>query len=149
MHDSRQLACAMPQPNYSIIFCLIFLGLAVLVRTVAIGQRAYDLLLPPTLADDPAPALDAVASGHTAEPLTKIDTGAVAVVNAPSFEDTRPDVAAENPPGEAPPAKPEIPPQIASERQNMAPTRAPRHRKGHSYRYYSSRFQPFWGPAVW
>jgi hypothetical protein len=103
----------MPQPNYSIIFCLIFLGLAVLVRTVAIGQRAYDLLLPPTLADDPAPALDAVASGHTAEPLTKIDTGAVAVVNAPSFEDTRSDVAAEN---EAPPAKPEIPRQIASER---------------------------------
>ena len=136
----------MPQPNYSIIFCLIFLGLAVLVRTVAIGQRAYDLLLPPTSADDPAPALAAVASGHTAEPLTKIDTGAVAVVNAPSFEDTRSDVAAEN---EAPPAKPEIPRQIASESQNMAPTRAPRHRKGHSYRYYSSRFQHFWGPAVW
>jgi hypothetical protein len=63
VHDSRNLACAMPQPNYSIIFCLIFLGLAVLVRTVAIGQRACDLLLPPTSADDPAPALAAVASG--------------------------------------------------------------------------------------
>jgi hypothetical protein len=69
-----ELSCKMPRQNHLLVVCLILVGLAVLVRTVAIGQRAYDVLLPPTSGDDRAPALAAVASGHTAELLTIIDT---------------------------------------------------------------------------
>jgi hypothetical protein len=145
----RYLSCKMPRPNHLLIVCLSLVGLAVLVRTVAIGQRAYDVLLPPTSGDDWAPALAAVASGHTAEPLAMIDTEPLAppVVNALLFEGTRPHVTAETPPSEGSPAKPEIPGQTASEKQKMGPTQAPRHHKGYSYRYYG--FRPYWGPVVW
>jgi hypothetical protein len=143
----RYLCCKMSRPNHLLIVCLILVGLAVLVRTVAIGQRAYDVLLLPTSGDDRAPALAAVASGHTAEPLAIIDTEPLAlpVVDALSFEGTRPNVTAE-PPGEGSPAKPEIPGQTASEKQKMG-HRNPGATKGYSYRYYGIR--PYWGPVVW
>jgi hypothetical protein len=68
--------------------CLLGLGLAVLVRTVVIGQRAYDMLLPSTSGDDQAVAVAAVAS-HTAETPGTINAPAIApvVVNTPSSED--------------------------------------------------------------
>ena len=94
------LSCKMPRPNHLLIVCLILVGLAVLVRAVAIGPRAYDVLLPPTSGDDRAPALAAVASGHTAEPLAIIDTEPLTppVVNAlSSFEGTRPNKIADPP----------------------------------------------------
>ena len=151
MHEPqrwRYLSCKMPRPNHLLIACLILVGLAVLVRTVAIGQRAYDALLPPTSGDDRAPALAAVASGHIAEPLAIIDTEPLAppVVNALSFEDTRTNVTADPPAGEGSSSKARITGQTASEKQKMAPAQAPR-RHRYSYRYYE--IQPSWGPAVW
>ena len=58
----------MPRANYSITVCLIFLGLALLVRTVAIAQRACDVLLPPTSCDYWGHAIAPIAIGYTGGP---------------------------------------------------------------------------------
>jgi hypothetical protein len=88
----------MPRQNYSII-CLIFLVVAVLVRTAAIAQRVYDMLSPP-LGDERAPAITAVITDHTAEPSLTVNAHPIvaSVVGASSVEDSPPSVAAENVP---------------------------------------------------
>src|SRR6516165_3622994 len=130
-----------PRVNYPIIVCLLGLGLAVLVRTVVIGQRAYDMLLPPTSGDDQAVAVTAITS-HTTETPGTIDAPAIApgVVNTPSSEDQPRAALQQNLP---------IPRPSASEKQKAAPAQARRHHKVYLYGYYGSRFQPYWGPVVW
>lgn len=100
----------MSRANYSITVCLIFLGLAVLVRTVAIAQRACDVLLPPTSCDYRGRAISPIAIGHTGgpvavssvEPTASIYVRPVAnfppVINTYPVEESPPGVAAENPP---------------------------------------------------
>ena len=152
----------MPRANHSITLCLIFLGLAVLVRTVAIAQRACDVLLPPMSCDYRGPAIAAVAIGRTngseasysAEPPATINAPVVnipPVVNVPSVEDPPPEAAAENPPeGSASQAKGQAPRQIASETQRKKIARRQALRRyydasssqnnGYSYRSYRSGF---------
>jgi len=144
VHDRPVAVCVMrviPRVNYPIIVCLLGLGLAVLVRTVVIGQRAYDMLLPPTSGDDQAVAVAAVTS-HTAEIAGTINVPAIApgVVNTPLSEDQPRAALQQNLP---------IPRPSASEKQNAAPAQARRHHKVYLYRYFGSRFPPYWGPVVW
>jgi hypothetical protein len=142
----------MPRPNHLLIACLVLLGLAVLIRTVAIGQRAYDIVLSFTSGDDgAAPARAATVSEHTEQPLAIIQSKPMAppVDNAPLLEDTQPEMALEAQQGEGSSAKPEAPRQTASQKQKVAPTPQPRRHKGYSYHYYDSKFQRYWGPVVW
>ena len=115
--------------------------MAVPNRTVVIGQRAYDMLLPPTSGDDQAVAVAAVTS-HTAETLGTINAPALApgVVNAPSSEDQSQAALQQNLPIHRP---------SASEEPKPAPAQARRRHKAYLYHYYGSRFQPYWGPVVW
>jgi hypothetical protein len=79
----------MPRPNCSIVVCLIFLGVAVLVRAVAIAQRAYDVLLPP-VSGEGVPAIAAVATGDTPDPSVMVNVNPVipSGVSAPSIADS-------------------------------------------------------------
>jgi hypothetical protein len=104
----------MPTPNYLLI-CLILLAGIILVRTVAIAQHAYNvLLLPPTPGEASGPLMAAVASPDT--------PNASAIMDAHSVEKPRlvehhsPDGVAKNAPDADSSAKHERPPQIASER---------------------------------
>jgi hypothetical protein len=134
----------MPRANYSITVCLIFLGLAVLVRTVAIAQRACDVLLPPTSCDYWGHAIAPIAIGYTGgpaasssvEPTAAIHARPVVnipVTNPPSVEDSPPDAAPEDPPeGVASRADHQFLSEVASEKQpkRIAPTNAS-HRRRH------------------
>ena len=106
-----------PRVNYPIIVCLLGLGLAVLVRTVVIGQRAYDMLLPLTSGDDQAVAVTAITS-HTTETPGTIDAPAIApgVVNTPSSEDQPRAALQQNLP---------IPPECLRKAKGGASTSAP------------------------
>jgi hypothetical protein len=131
-----------PRPNHLLIACLVLLGLAVLIRMVAIGQRVYDFVL--SSGDDgAAPARAAAVSEHREQPLAIIHSEPIAspVVNAPSLEDTPPDMGVEAQQGEGSSAKPEVPRQTASEKHKVAPTPQPRRHKGYSYHYFDNRFQ--------
>ena len=134
----------MSRTNSLLAASLTVLGLAVLVRVVAISQHAYGLLLPPTSRDDLGPATAAVASGQTDSVLATIDAEAVAPPVA-----SKPEVGTESLISEGLPAKPEIPRQMYSESQNPVPMQVRRHRKGYKYRYSTVRLQAYWGPAVW
>jgi hypothetical protein len=75
----------MRRQNYSILVCLILLGVAILVRTVAIAQRAYDLLSPPMSSDEPlssderVPAITAVTIGRAVEPSVTVNVHPVSL----------------------------------------------------------------------
>jgi hypothetical protein len=157
----------MPRANYSITVCLIFLGLAVLVRTVAIAQRACDVLLPPTSCDYWGHAIAPIAIGYTGvEPTAAIYARPVVnipVTNPPSVEGPPPVAAPENPPeGVASRAGHQSVSEVASEKQpkRIAPTNAS-HRRHHEassslnkkYNYRPSQsglaFQNPWGTAGW
>ena len=94
----------MPRSNYPVIVCLILLGLAVLVRTVAIAQRACDVLLPPLC--EYRGSADIVighgpAGSSSAKPPEPINVGAAvnmpSILGTPSDEGPSRDVAAPNP----------------------------------------------------
>jgi hypothetical protein len=132
----------MPRQNYSIIVCLIFLGVAVLVRTVAIAQRAYDVLLPPVSGDDRVPTIIAVTTGHTGEPSVTGNAHSVvpSALSAPSVEGSPPNVVGENVPDVSSQARGQVPP----ERSHKKIIRARRH-YGAGYSYRSDRrFWPKW-----
>ena len=128
----------MPRANYLISVCLIFLGLAVLVRTVAIAQRACDVLLPPTSCDYRGRGISPIAIGHTggpavvssAEPTASIYARPVVnippVINTYPVEESSPDAAAENPPESVTSrAKHHSARDVASEKQKkIVPTHA-------------------------
>jgi len=127
--------------------CLILIGVALLVRTVAIGQHAYDMLLPSISISNGGRGLTAAVASSTLGAVAVIDTEPVAapVVSAPTFDGG---AVASATPGEGAPANSENLRQNPSEKQKVVPTRNS-HRKGYGYRYYGYRFQPDWGAVVW
>ena len=133
----------MPRQNYSII-CLIFLVVAVLVRTAAIAQRVYDMLSPP-LGDERAPAITAVITDHTAEPSLTVNAHPiVASVGGAPVEHSPPNVAAETIPDVGSSAKGNVSQQLAPERPHKKITGARRHYAAR-YSYRSDRtFWPMW-----
>jgi hypothetical protein len=140
VHGRRYLTCAMPRPNYSIILCLIFLGLAVLVRTVVITQHAYAVLLPPVYDGTRGP------TAATWESPARINAQPVLppVVNAPPVEDAPQEVVAESPQtGFALPQSMKSPAKFATQTHRRSL------KKRYRYRYYDTSFEPSWRPVVW
>jgi hypothetical protein len=160
----------MLRSDYSITVCLIFLGLVIMVRTVAIAQHACGVLRPPRSCDYWMPAVAAVASGHadgptgsssaespapiTARPVISVPS----VINAPSGEDLGPAAAAKNPSEVAAfPAQNQI--QVVSEkkRKRMASIKLLRRhyeassgpKNVYSYRSNDSRFKNTWRAVIW
>jgi len=83
----------MPRSSYLLALSLIVLGLAVLIRVVAIGQLAYDmLLLPPMSGNDPGVVGAAVDTGQTGSVTTPVDAKAV-----PALVANVPEVSTKNP----------------------------------------------------
>ena len=132
------LPCAMiPRVNYPILVCLVGLGLALLVCTVIIGQRTYNLLRPLVSGADRVAAVAAVANSQTPEPRVTIN----ALVSAPAI--------ANNLSAEAqPPDNPKIARQSGIEQRKL-PAQVHRLHKEYSFIYRSSRFQPYPGPVLW
>ena|SRR3974390_1510514 len=135
----------MRRQNYSILVCLILLGVAILVRTAAIAQRAYDLLLPPMSGDEGVSATNAVTTGRMAEPSVTVSVQHIvaSVISTPSVEGPPPNVAIENV-SDVPSAKGHVSQQLAPERPHKKLTRA-RRRYGARYSYRFDRtFWPMW-----
>jgi hypothetical protein len=100
----------MPTPNYRLIICLIFLAGTILVRTVAIAQHAYNVvLLPPSVS-----LMAAVVSPNTPNSSAIVD--AHLVENPRLVEYHSSDGVTKNAPDADFSAKRERPAQIASER---------------------------------
>jgi len=147
----------MPRRDHTVTACLIFLLLMVLVRSVAIAQRACGMLLPSTACDYWVPAV-AADLGHAEGPSASnsVDVPAPvlprhipSVVDAPLGEDSAPAVGAKNAPEViASPAKHQI--QLASEkhRKRTASTRRYREASSSLNRGYSYRWNT-WRPDVW
>jgi hypothetical protein len=99
--------------NHLLIICLILVGVTILVRTVAIAQHAYNvLLLTPVPGEASGPLMAAVASPNT----TPASAEAHPVEKPRLVEHHPPDGVAENAPDTGSSVKRERPPQIASER---------------------------------
>ena len=64
----------MPRANYALIACFILLGLMVLVRTIAIAQRAYYVFLSPISGLDAASEVAVVRTEQAAQPVAVINT---------------------------------------------------------------------------
>jgi hypothetical protein len=145
----------MPRRDCTVTVCLIFLLLMVLVRSVAIAERACGMLLPSTACDYWVPAVAAdlghaeglAASNSVDVPAPVLPRHIPSVVDAPSGE--APAVAAKNAPEViASPAKHEI--QIVSEKQRkrIASTRRYREASSSLNRGYRYRWNTWW-PGVW
>jgi hypothetical protein len=134
----------MPRQNYSMIVCFILLAVAVLVRTAAIAQRAYDVLLPPMSGEEPVPAITTVTTGRTAEPSLTVNAHPiVASVGGASVEHSPPNVAVETIPDVGSSAKGNVSPAYAGKAAQKI-TRARRHYAAR-YSYRSDRtFWPMW-----
>jgi hypothetical protein len=132
------LPCAMiPRVSYPILVCLVGLGLALLVCTVIIGQRTYNLLKPLVSGADRVAAVAAVGNSPSPEPRVTINSQVIApaIANNPSAE-----------------AQPPDNPKIARQRgieQRELPAQVYRRNKEYRFIYRSSRFQPYPGPALW
>jgi hypothetical protein len=160
----------MPRSDYSITVCLIFLGLVVLVRTVAIAQHACGLLLPLGSCEYWVPPVAAVAIGQPDSPTESSSAespvssaprpvvSVPSVINARSGEYPAPPVAAKNPSELVGlPAQNQI--QVASEKQRkrIAPTKtiqghyetSSMPKDGYTYRSNGSQFENTWAAAVW
>ena len=138
------MSCVTSRTNSLLAAAMVVLGLAVLARAVAISQHAYSVLLqPPKSGNDVGTATTAVATGQPKQLLATIDTESSVPLVA-----SEPEVSSENPVGEGPPAKPEVPRQMDLE--SRKPTlKARRHPKAYNYRYSTGRLQSYWGPSVW
>jgi len=133
--------------NYLVLGCLILLGLALLVCAGAIAQRAHDLLLASRQAGDDGTTAIPAAIDQPAEVTGTIIARPVAppTVSTPSAKDSLQSGGL--------PAKPELPDQIASKKQQKKIGARRRYhgasvRYGYRYRYDGRRFQPYWGPVV-
>jgi hypothetical protein len=133
----------MPRSSYLLALSLIVLGLAVLIRVVAIGQLAYDVLLLPSMSgNDPGVAGVAVDTDRTGSVTTAVDAKPV-----PALAARVPEVSTKNPKGEEVAAKRENPGHM--EKAKAGPRQARRQHEGYKYRYYSGRLPAYWGPLVW
>ena len=99
--------------NYLLLTFVILLGATILVRTVAIAQHAYNLLLqPPVPREAPGHFIVAVANSDPSHSSELMDSNAVEKPNL--IEHHFLEAVAERTPDAGSPAKHERPPQIAS-----------------------------------
>jgi hypothetical protein len=105
----------MRTPNYLLLTFLIFLGGTILIRTVAIAQHAYNLLLqPPIPLEVSRHLINAVISPDPSHVSTVMDSYPLQKANL--ADQYLSETVAESPPDAVSPAKHHGPPQIASKR---------------------------------
>jgi hypothetical protein len=105
----------MPNPTYLLLTFVILLGATILVRTVAIAQHAYNVILLPSVSGNAsAHLMAAVATPDTSRPRAILDAHPVEGSNL--VEHHFPDALAEIAPDAESSAKRDRPQQIASER---------------------------------
>ena len=105
----------MRTPNYLLLTFLILLGGTILIRTVAIAQHAYNLLLQPSIPREVSGHLiTAVISPDPSHVSTVMDSYPLEKVNLVNHH--LPEAVAESAPHADSPTKHQRPPQIASER---------------------------------
>jgi hypothetical protein len=118
----------MRNKNYLLLTCLVLLGGTILIRTVAIAQHAYNLLLqPPIGREAPTHFVAALANpdpSHASEVMVSY-----AVEKPNLIEHHFPETVAQSTPDAVSPAKHEVPPKIASstDRKKVALRRHHRH----------------------
>ncbi len=131
--------------NRLIAICLILLGLTILVRTLAIAERAYAVLSPPPIAgDNSRPVLAALANPAAPHdsPIMDAQPVILPIKNPASVEGDPAHGVAGNPSDAGSPAKGQKPQQVSSEghRKKVA------QRRYHRFARSGSGFQawPLW-----
>jgi hypothetical protein len=113
-HKSSMTAVPLRNPNYLLLTFLILLGAAILVRTVAIAQHAYNLLLqPPIRLEAPSHFIATVANPDPSHASEVMVSHPVEKLNL--IEHHFKEAVAESAPQADSPPKHQRPPHIASQ----------------------------------